>query len=311
MKKIPILLLTLALSAGFIKPVLAEVSPFGDAGNINTPNLQQIQFASADNTVPDVVQAPVPTLYAENVTTTDADLGLVEMNTINFQTPGAEIVSGKKYRVFNNQFVFQIDKDTFSSDATLNIRELALGPQSVMAAPAGFQFASRIYEYNLTTAPDVAFAQPFWFSVKYLEDDYFRKTMYYFDEQNKKWTGIESLISNGASKVISKTILTHAKLAILDDLNIMSEGTASWYKYKGCNCAASPDYPKGTKLKVTNTDNGKSIVVKVNDWGPDRSVFPNRVIDLDAVAFKQIAPRFAGLCKVKVELYQPVKAAAK
>ncbi|MCX6740406.1 MAG: septal ring lytic transglycosylase RlpA family protein [Candidatus Parcubacteria bacterium] len=91
----------------------------------------------------------------------------------------------------------------------------------------------------------------------------------------------------------------------------MSEGVASWYKYKSCNCAASPDYPKGTKLKVTNVDNGKSIIVKVNDWGPDRSVHPNRVIDLDVVAFKQIAKKSAGLCKVKVELAEPVTAALK
>ena len=162
-----------------------------------------------------------------------------------------------------------------------------------------------MFEFNLITDPSVKFAQPFWFSVKFPSDNYFRKTMYYYDEQNNKWVGIEAIVNGGASKLISKMTLTHAKVVILEDFNIMSEGKASWYKYKGCNCAASPDYPKGTKLKVTNVDNGKSVVVKVNDWGPDRSVHPDRVIDLDVVAFKQIASKSAGLCKVKVELYQP------
>ncbi|MBN1325733.1 hypothetical protein JW977_02015 [Candidatus Falkowbacteria bacterium] len=95
--------------------------------------------------------------------------------------------------------------------------------------------------------------------------------------------------------------MPQAKVAILEDIDIMTEGYASWYRYKGCNCAASPDYPKGTKLKVTNLKNGKSVIVKINDWGPDRSVHPNRVIDLDLVAFKQIAVKSQGLCMVKVE----------
>jgi len=300
MKKSLILLLILASVAGFIKPAMAADSAFGDAGTGAVPDLDQIQFATNDNAT--------LALVSEVQSAAALDLGIVELNAANYQIIKDEVKLGKKYRDFNNQFVFQIDKDTFASDATLGLKELALGPESVMAAPDGFQFASRIYEFNLTAPADVKFNQPFWFSVKYLDDDYFHKTMYYFDEQNQKWVGLESIISNTVSKVISKTNFTHAKVAILDDLNIMSEGVASWYKYKGCNCAASPDYPKGTKLKVTNTDNGKSIVVKVNDWGPDRSVFPNRVIDLDAVAFKKIAPKSAGLCKVKVELYQPAVA---
>jgi hypothetical protein len=297
MRKITLLFLILALSLGFIKSALAA-----------EPDLSNIYFLSSEVSAPSQTAKPQePVVEPIKQVKTD----LVLLNTVNHQITKAEAVAGIKYREFNNQFVFQIDKATFSSDATLELKELALGEQSAMSAPEGFEFASRIYEYNLTTATEVAFAQPFWFSVKYLKDDYFRKTMFYFDEQNKKWVGLESLISNGASKIVSKTNSAHAIVAILEDLNIMSEGTASWYKYKGCNCAASPDYPKGTKLKVTNVDNGKSVIVKVNDWGPDRSVHPTRVIDLDAVAFKQIAKTSAGLCKVKVELAEPVKSATK
>lgn len=82
----------------------------------------------------------------------------------------------------------------------------------------------------------------------------------------------------------------------------MRSGTATWYKYKACPCAASPDFPKGTRLKVSLADDPtKSIVVKVNDWGPDRRLFPNRVIDLDSTAFKKLAPLSRGKIEVRVE----------
>lgn len=82
---------------------------------------------------------------------------------------------------------------------------------------------------------------------------------------------------------------------------VLETGMASWYKYKNCNCAASPDYPKGTLLKVTNLKNGKSVKVKVNDYGPDRLKHPDRVIDLDRSAFVQIAGAKQGVVKVRVE----------
>ncbi len=82
----------------------------------------------------------------------------------------------------------------------------------------------------------------------------------------------------------------------------MREGVASWYRHKKCLCAASPDFPAGTKLKVSLQSNPrKSVVVKVNDYGPDRKLFPTRVIDLDAVAFKKLSPLAAGMLQVTVE----------
>ncbi|MDQ7814990.1 MAG: septal ring lytic transglycosylase RlpA family protein [Patescibacteria group bacterium] len=82
----------------------------------------------------------------------------------------------------------------------------------------------------------------------------------------------------------------------------MRSGEATWYRHKGGLFAASPDFPKGTKLKVSLEDDPtKSVVVTVNDYGPDRDLFPNRVIDLDSVAFKKLSPLSAGKLKVLVE----------
>lgn len=75
-------------------------------------------------------------------------------------------------------------------------------------------------------------------------------------------------------------------------------GVASWYAYTGTLSAANPWLPMGSYVKVTNLDNGKSVIVKINDRGP----FGNgRIIDLDKVAFAKIASLGAGVANVKME----------
>ncbi len=62
------------------------------------------------------------------------------------------------------------------------------------------------------------------------------------------------------------------------------------------------DVDFGTWLKVTNRENGRSVIVRVNDRGPHpRFVRQGRVIDLTKTAFKQIASTQQGLIPVKVE----------
>ncbi len=86
---------------------------------------------------------------------------------------------------------------------------------------------------------------------------------------------------------------------------IMHAGLATWYRYKGGLFAASPDVPKGTKLKVAREDDpSRFVVVTVNDWGPDRSKYPDRVIDLDRVAFKKIGNTRGGVLAVTVEVIE-------
>lgn len=85
------------------------------------------------------------------------------------------------------------------------------------------------------------------------------------------------------------------------DATPMEQGRASWYRYRSCLCAASPDYPKGTKLKVTEKRSGRSVIVTVNDFGPNRKRHPDRVIDLDAMAFQELAKLSRGIVHVSVE----------
>ena len=79
----------------------------------------------------------------------------------------------------------------------------------------------------------------------------------------------------------------------------VSTGAASWYAYTGQLCAANPWLPIGSYVRVTNQDNGKSVIVKINDRGPFGK---GRIIDLDKVAFVQIAPLGQGMANVKMEV---------
>ena len=73
-------------------------------------------------------------------------------------------------------------------------------------------------------------------------------------------------------------------------------GSASWYALysktasgermnPAAMTAAHRTLPFGTKLKVTNQRNGKSVVVRINDRGP---FIKGRVIDLSKAAANQL-----------------------
>ncbi|GAA3765329.1 septal ring lytic transglycosylase RlpA family protein [Salinactinospora qingdaonensis] len=65
--------------------------------------------------------------------------------------------------------------------------------------------------------------------------------------------------------------------------------------------AAHKTLPFDTMVRVTNTANGKSVTVRINDRGP---YIPGRCIDLSTAAFEQIAPLSAGVADVQWQIVQ-------
>ena len=65
--------------------------------------------------------------------------------------------------------------------------------------------------------------------------------------------------------------------------------------------AAHRTLPFNTKVKVTNLENGKSIVVRINDRGPFKD---NRVIDLSLEAAKQVGLIANGTASVRLEILE-------
>jgi len=75
--------------------------------------------------------------------------------------------------------------------------------------------------------------------------------------------------------------------------------TASGEKYRSSQkTAAHRTLPFGTKVKVTNLSNGKSVKVRINDRGP---FVPGRIIDVSGKAAKAIGLVSQGVGNVKIE----------
>ena len=76
---------------------------------------------------------------------------------------------------------------------------------------------------------------------------------------------------------------------------------ASWYDCTGFTCATW-DYPLGTRLRVIEIHNRRSVIVIVNDRGPARRL--HRKIDLSRAAFLQLDGLELGIAEVTI---QPIK----
>ncbi|MET0567950.1 MAG: septal ring lytic transglycosylase RlpA family protein [Hyphomicrobiaceae bacterium] len=63
--------------------------------------------------------------------------------------------------------------------------------------------------------------------------------------------------------------------------------------------AAHKTLPFGTKVRVTNVNNGQSAVVTINDRGP---FVAGRVIDLSRAAAGAVGMISSGLARVRVEV---------
>jgi rare lipoprotein A len=95
-------------------------------------------------------------------------------------------------------------------------------------------------------------------------------------------------------------------------------GTASWYSM-GTKTASGARYnpdglsaahrtlPFGTKLKVTNVRNGKSVHVVVNDRGPFAG---KRIIDVSRGAARQLGMISSGTARVSVQVVGGTQIAA-
>ena len=83
-------------------------------------------------------------------------------------------------------------------------------------------------------------------------------------------------------------------------MKFQSKKTASGEFYdRAKKTAAHKKLPFGTKVRVTNIENSKSVIVKINDRGP---FVKGRIVDLSSSAFSRIADLGAGVIEVKIEV---------
>ena len=82
--------------------------------------------------------------------------------------------------------------------------------------------------------------------------------------------------------------------------SLQGNSTASGEPYdKDRLTAAHRSLPFGIRVKVTNLDNGKSVVVVINDRGPH---VKSRIIDVSGAAAKELELLDSGTAEVKLEV---------
>lgn len=114
------------------------------------------------------------------------------------------------------------------------------------------------------------------------------------------------------------TVLGKTYTVMPSSLGFRQQGTASWYgnKFHGRNTSNGEPYsmyemtaahktlPIPSYVRVTNLENGRSVIVRVNDRGPFHG---DRIIDLSYVAAKKLGYSDYGTAKVMVEAIDPLK----
>lgn len=108
---------------------------------------------------------------------------------------------------------------------------------------------------------------------------------------------------------VTGDVQAHGTAAVMKAVS----GSASWYggKFHGRKTAngerfnmndltaAHRTLPFGTRVRVTNEANGRSVVVRINDRGPYHG---NRVIDLSRKAAESVGLLGRGVGRVKLEV---------
>jgi peptidoglycan lytic transglycosylase len=123
----------------------------------------------------------------------------------------------------------------------------------------------------------------------------------------------ESVPKGGGAYRVGKPYSINGRTYVpAEDPNYRAEGTASWYgpdfhgrltangevyDMHGIS-AAHPTLPMPSYARVTNLENGRSIVVRINDRGPYAR---NRIIDLSIGTAKALKFHGQGLAYVRVE----------
>lgn len=207
------------------------------------------------------------------------------------------IAKGYTVSAFNNSLKLSLIPGILSDQTGVEIIEI----NESMETPWNLDKISKIYQFEFKNKKAYDNHKPFYIQFSYEKESNNYKQVYFYDKNYSSWRPLPTKDFFNEKFVRSVIHLPFARIAVLSNSNILTVGRASWYGYKGGNFAASPDFPKKSRLRVYNTGNNKFVDVVVNDYGPDRKLHPDRVIDLDKVAFKKIASLGEGIVNVKIE----------
>lgn len=209
----------------------------------------------------------------------------------------ATIAKGYTVSAFDNGLKLSLISGILSDNTGVDIMKL----NEPLDMPWQLDRISKIYQFEFLKKAAYDNRKPFFIQFAYdtLDNNY--KQIFFYDKNFLAWRPLPTQDFPKEKFVRSLIHLPYARIAVFSYSGVLSVGKASWYKHKGGNFAASPDFPQGSKLRVFNIDNGKFADVIINDFGPNRNSYPDRVVDLDIAAFTKLAPKSQGTVKIAIQ----------
>ncbi len=196
------------------------------------------------------------------------------------------------------------------------LKDLKFRPE----AKEGTKIISNLYELKLFSTNGVDLKEPYLLKFKYnTENQNTKRHIYFYNEYNKTWNKVNFSEDTGKEIKVYLIHQKYAKFAILEENHLIEKeflGEATYYGGHGffdgrptksgeifdstlMTAAMNSGIKMGTMAKVTNLENNKEIIVKINDTG---GFSGKTIIDLSKGAFSEIARTSQGRINVKVEI---------
>jgi hypothetical protein len=193
-------------------------------------------------------------------------------------------------------------------------QRLALGEKDVVvperSAGIPVSAAPLLLQITRVAEVEISITQPIPHTTTYIDDPEMERGTQKIEQAGKDGVLRKNFLvhrENGREvwrREVNRQVETEPRQAIIRRGTKVIEyeiGVASRYPKGfriGSMTAAHKTLPFGTKVRVVNVSNGKSVVVRIADRGP---YLPGRVIDLSYDAFAEIANPDSGVVNVRLE----------
>lgn len=209
----------------------------------------------------------------------------------------------KDYVVSYPGFDFKVTIPSRTNNEALTV-ELRKEDPASFKIPSDMKLVSDIWRYDIkrtdtANTQALKFPKKINFNIRYQDATTYGKKIYLWDGSKKRWLPVDSSENIKEHFVNGYFHLNFAQFAVFEDKSELL-GIASWYRdSRHPSGAATNNYPMGTKLRVTNLNNNKTVDVQVVSTGPFGK---GRVIDLVLPSFSKIEQSWKGLAQVHVSL---------
>ncbi|MCF7906402.1 septal ring lytic transglycosylase RlpA family protein [Patescibacteria group bacterium] len=218
--------------------------------------------------------------------------------------------------LIENDVKIELEADTSENTFFTVLNDLKVKPE----AKEGMKIISNLYELKLFSTNGVDLQKPYLLKFKYnTENKSAKRYIYFYNEYNQTWNKVNFSEDTGEEIRVNLIHQKYAKFAILEEIHTVEKqfiGEATYYGGHGffdgrptksgeifdstlMTAAMNLGVKMGTMAKVTNLENNKEIIVKINDTG---GFSGKTVIDLSKGAFSELANPSQGRINVKVEI---------